>query len=112
MKEITPVEPVLNENLEDIIEIAKNQPQYKILPALIIDKNTSLSRWKFPLMHRIRLLLTGNLYIETKTFGKYEWREKQIEPVYPQYLYTEIRWLWKVAQYFERLGVKHKLLGN
>ena len=108
MKEITPANYVFEKD-EQVIEIAKSQPQYRILPAVLVDKNASVSRWQIPLPHRIRILLTGNLYIETKTFGVYEWRERQSAPVYPQYLYTEIRWLGKVANWFEKLGEKYKL---
>lgn len=101
MKEITPTLPVLDPS-EKVLLIAKNQPQYRTLPAVLVDKNTSVTRWHFPFWHRIRLLFTGNLYIETMTFTKEEWREKQSQPVYPQYLYTEIRWLQRFSDWYKR----------
>lgn len=80
--EIKPVSPVIPKLRLQEIEIAKNQPQYRVLPSVpIFDKNkTIITRWRFPLLSRLILLFTGNLYIEYMTFG---------QPVTPLYLSVE-----------------------
>jgi hypothetical protein len=59
------------------VVIAKNQPQYHPLPALVLDDGGVISRWKLNLIERLKVLCTGNVYLELLTFHN---------PVQPQHL--------------------------
>ena len=50
--------------------LAKDQPQYNTLPALRSDQPTgrTTTRWKLTWRERLRLLVTGHLYIQVLTF--------------------------------------------
>jgi hypothetical protein len=86
IKEIIPISPVIPKYFKDInteldeIQVAKNQEQYRVLPSIVIDNNTFLTRWKVPFWHRIRILLFGNLYLEIMHFNN---------PIQPLYLDTK-----------------------
>lgn len=74
MKPISPVIPGLEEYE---IKIAENQPEYETLSALPIDDGQRIiSRWRLTLRERLTLLLNGDLYLHTWTFGS------PLQPVY------------------------------
>jgi hypothetical protein len=64
---------------EQNIIFAENQPEYQQLPAF--KNNTTqgevISCWKLTIYERIKLLITGKLYVELLTFNK---------PLTPSYL--------------------------
>lgn len=62
--------PVRPEPRKDarFVEFAKNQPQYLPLPANVVGAYVE-TKWQLTLRERIRLFLTGNLYLTLKTFG-------------------------------------------
>jgi hypothetical protein len=54
--------------------IAKEQPEYRTLPALVSSGRISgrvrvTTRWRLSLGERFRILWTGNLYLQVLTFG-------------------------------------------
>ena len=59
---------------------AKNQPQYTQLPAFVSVDGTVTSCWSLSLKERVRMLLTGRLWLSMLTFGS---------PVQPVRLSTE-----------------------
>lgn len=66
-----PVSPVLTPNhLETVF--AKDQPQYLPLPAVVQDgpEGRIITRWRLSLLERLRVLLTGSIYLEVLTFKK------------------------------------------
>jgi len=68
---MTPQSPVVkgSEDLEAVY--AKDQPEYLPLPALPVDDGTRIiTRWKLTLRERVRLLLTGDLYLQVLTFRR------------------------------------------
>src|SRR5262245_58916657 len=72
---MTPASPVIpGEEIEEII-IAEDQPPYKPLPAIVGEDGTVLTRWKCSIWDRLRILLTGNIYLWIMTFGN------QLQPV-------------------------------
>lgn len=77
MKEIKPVSPVIPNSVNGAeVKVAENQPEYRTLPSLAIDDNTFLTRWKVPFLHRLRILFSGNIFIEIMHF------RKPIQPLY------------------------------
>lgn len=58
---------------------AKNQPQYRQLPALVSrDKEKrATQRWALTFWERLELLLGGSLYIQQMTFGN------PLQPILP-----------------------------
>jgi hypothetical protein len=61
---------------------AKNQPEYKPLPALAIndEKGQVISCWGLSFSERLRVLFTGRIWVSLLSFGK---------PIMPQYLSTK-----------------------
>jgi len=71
MKVIQPVSPVLsNIELSNQIIIAKDQPQYKPLPAIYLNSDEILTRWKIPFWQRVWLVMAGSIYLDYLTFGR------------------------------------------
>ena len=65
-----PVSPVIPgcEGFESVY--AKGQPQYLPLPALHTPQGDGVvTRWRLTWRERLRILWTGNLYLEIRTFG-------------------------------------------
>lgn len=50
------------------LTLAKDQPQYRPLPAIWMDPYI-LTTWHLTLWERLRILLTGKVYLSTMTFG-------------------------------------------
>ena len=78
------------------IVIAKDQPQYIPLPA-IIAKPYVFTRWKLSWRERLRILFSGNLWLTVLTFGN------PLQPIRPDtespyrqatqaYLGEEVTW--------------------
>ena len=59
--------------------IAKDQPQYMPLPALIIESpyGEVISCWKMPFKDRVKVLFTGRIWLNLLSFNK---------PLTPSYL--------------------------
>ena len=66
-----PIRPVLPRNplkLEETV-IAKDQPQYRPLPAIVTSDGVVTSRWRLTWRERLRILFCGSLWLQLSTFG-------------------------------------------
>ena len=68
---MTPAQPVIPGVDLPVTIFAENQPEYLPLPAYRFGdaEKTVLSRWKLTWGERLRVLLTGNLWLYSLTFG-------------------------------------------
>jgi hypothetical protein len=71
---IQPTSPVIpDESGKDDILVAKDQPEYRTLPMIqYIDASgirCGLTRWKVPFLLRLKLLFTGDLFIDYMLFN-------------------------------------------
>jgi hypothetical protein len=66
-----PVSPVLLNNECNLAEVifAKDQPQYRPLPAIVTSDGYVTTRWKFTFRERLRILFGGSLYLQQLTFN-------------------------------------------
>jgi hypothetical protein len=69
MQPVSPVLPDICYFEGKEIVIAKDQPQYTPLPA-IIAKPYVFTRWRLSWRERLRILFSGNLWLVLMTFGK------------------------------------------
>ena len=69
---MTPTSPVVKGLERFERTYAKGQPQYLKLPALPSPSENGriLTRWRLDWRDKLRMVLTGDLYIEVLTFGK------------------------------------------
>lgn len=68
MSPASPVLPSVGPIHETVI--AKNQPEYIPLPAIISgDRDMVTTRWSLSLVERLRILITGSLYHQQMVFG-------------------------------------------
>ena len=67
MKPVTPIIPGIE--LPEIV-FAKDQPEYIPLPAFRDDGGAVLTRWSLTWGERIRVFLSGNLWLTVLTFGR------------------------------------------
>lgn len=65
-----PISPVFpsHPKLEEIV-FAKDQPQYRPLPAFVDSSGTVVSRWKLTWKERFQVLFGGCLWLQLMTFG-------------------------------------------
>jgi len=61
-----PISPVVK-GFEEVV-IAKDQPEYLPLPAIICDDGRVISRWRLSLKERIKVFFTGNLWLHQLAF--------------------------------------------
>lgn len=66
MDPVTPIIPGMN---LPVLVIAKDQPEYRPLPAFV-DGSSVLTRWKLSLRERLRVLWRGDIYLTVLTFGR------------------------------------------
>lgn len=67
-----PVEKVLpsdSRSWEHEMVFAKDQPQYRPLPALRLEDGRVITRWKLSLKERFQVLWTGSLFLQQLTFN-------------------------------------------
>jgi len=77
-----PVSPVVKGLESEEVVYAKDQPQYRPLPALIVgEDNIAISKWRLSFLERLRVLFTGNIWFSQKTFG---------DPLQPQLPTTKL----------------------
>lgn len=69
MEPISPVLPRQKNTRELEIVFAKDQPQYRPLPAIRVKDGTVITRWKLTFLERVKLLFTGNLFLQQLTFN-------------------------------------------
>lgn len=67
---MTPTTPVVPGFALPVTEYAKNQPQYRTLPAHRQPDGTVTSRWRLTLWERVRVFLSGDLWIQQATFNE------------------------------------------
>ena len=67
MKPITPVVPGFN---LPVTEFAKDQPEYITLPSHRSPDGRVVTRWRLTFMERLRILLTGDLWLSLLTFNQ------------------------------------------
>ena len=67
-----PMSPVLLHNEYNLPEVvfAKNQPEYLPLPAIVTQDGYVTTRWNLTFLERLRILFTGNFYLQILTHGK------------------------------------------
>ena len=65
-----PSSPVLRGHELPETVYAKDQPEYEPLPVFRDDDGTVLSRWRLTWRERLRVLLTGDVYLFQMTFGQ------------------------------------------
>jgi hypothetical protein len=65
---MTPTVPEPREKAT-FVEFAKNQPEYRPLPANVLLPYVE-TKWKLSWRERLRILLSGNLYLTVMTFGQ------------------------------------------
>jgi hypothetical protein len=65
-----PTSPVVPGMALDEIVFAKNQPQYKTLPAFRYDDGTVLTRWHMSLRERFTAFFRGDVYVWIRTFNQ------------------------------------------
>lgn len=67
MKPVTPVVPGYN---LPVTTYAKDQPEYIPLPVFLDSDGTVTSRWRMSLRERLRVLVSGDIYLMVMTFHK------------------------------------------
>lgn len=67
MKPVSPIIPGAN---LPVTEYAKGQDEYQVLPAWRDTDGTVLSRWHCSWKERLRIFLTGNVYLWQMTFNQ------------------------------------------
>jgi hypothetical protein len=65
---VKPASPVLV-GCPQII-IAKDQPPYTPISAVVVDQDTIMTRWRLSWWERVVVLFRGNVYLYVMTFGK------------------------------------------
>jgi len=83
-----PISPVLIKNphgLEEIV-FAKDQPQYRPLPAIRTEDGTVVSRWQLSWKERLQVLWTGSVWVQL-VMGRDE--RGRHRPLTPSMLTTE-----------------------
>ena len=67
-----PITPVIPGKETPVTVYGEGQPQYQPLPALRCDDEarTVVSRWRLTFAERIRVALTGDIWLSLMTFGK------------------------------------------
>lgn len=68
-----PVSSVLlnsKENAVNEVTFAKNQPEYRPLPALQYEDGTILTRWELSEEEVAEIIKTKSIYLEVSTFGR------------------------------------------
>jgi hypothetical protein len=63
-----PVSPVVPGEMWAEVEFAKNQPQYRNLPAIKISGGVVITRWALSWRERLRVLLGGSIWLRVHTF--------------------------------------------
>lgn len=73
---MTPTSPVLPsaKNVTELV-FGAGQPQYVPLPAVRCTDGTVITRWKLNEAERIKIAVTGEIYLTILTFGE------QLQPV-------------------------------
>ena len=66
---IIPVSPVDVKSQSPEVIYAKDQPQYRQLPAIRYEDGTVITRWRCAWSDRIRILFSGNIYLKVLTFN-------------------------------------------
>lgn len=66
---MTPISPVIPGTSIPETVYAKDQPEYIPLPVVRLADGTVLSRWKLSWAERLRVLVSGDLYLWQMTFG-------------------------------------------
>jgi len=67
---VSPVCPTQPEMLQYEIVIAKDQPQYIPLPAVVSGDGLVVTRWRFSFWERWSILITGNLWHSQMCFSE------------------------------------------
>lgn len=66
---MNPISPVIPGFEHSEVTYAKDQPEYKPLPALPTGDGVILTRWRMNRRERLRALLSGDVYLWVWTFG-------------------------------------------
>jgi hypothetical protein len=52
------------------VTYAKNQPEYRPLPALVMDDGEIITCWGLSFKDRLKILFTGKIWLNVLTFNK------------------------------------------
>ena len=66
---MSPVSPVIPGKKDHEVVYAKDQPQYLPLPAYRSAGGLVITRWRLSLFERIRVLMSGSVWLSILTFG-------------------------------------------
>lgn len=65
-----PIEPPLPSRTDlQVIRLGQGQPEYFTLPICRDKEGAYVSRWRLTWLERLHILLFGDLYLRTLTFG-------------------------------------------
>ncbi len=67
---MTPTSPIVPGRELEVTQIAKNQNQYKTLPAFVDGNGVVLSRWSLTWKERLQILWQGFFYLQNFTFNQ------------------------------------------
>lgn len=65
-----PVQPIIPGHNLPVTNYAETQDEYQTLPAYREDDGTVLTRWRLTWRERLRVLLTGDVYLFMLTFNQ------------------------------------------
>jgi len=90
------------------IVYAKDQKEYQPLPALKFEDGTVVSCWKMKPWERIKILITGRIWLNLLSFNK---------PLTPSYLAVNRKEVFSITEdklsFFDRIiKVKNKLINK
>jgi hypothetical protein len=67
---VTPILPVVPGFALEVVEYAKDQPEYLTLPAHRQPDGTVTTRWKLTWIERLRVAFGGSIWLQVLTFNR------------------------------------------
>ncbi len=67
---MSPIEPIVPGFDLPVVRYAANQPEYITLPVVKNKQGEVTSRWRLNWCERLRILLTGDLWVSIMTFNQ------------------------------------------
>ena len=66
---MTPITPICDHIELPVTLLARDQPQYRILPVFVDHDAAMVSRWLLTWRERLHVLLGGSVWLTQRTFG-------------------------------------------
>lgn len=76
-----PIVPIIPNHYYPVTKIAESQKEYGTLPAYVDSYGNVASRWKLSFWERLKILITGDVYLIQSTFH---------QPLQPVLLQVEV----------------------